>query len=363
VYLLAAASRSRTPKDMLRKFLILVPLVWTAVTASASPGDIVGAGSSAAKPLYMRWAQAFSQQTGISLNYQPVGSSAGIKQIEARAVDFGASDVAIGRDEAAKEHLICFPSAISGVVPVVNLPRVKAGELQLTGELLAAIFSRRIKTWNDPAIAEENPSLVLPKLPITIVVRQDGSGTTYNFTDYLSKISPAWKQSIGTNFTVEWPADAQRAKGSAGVVEAVKASAGAIGYVDYNYVVQDKLNYARMKNRDGRTVSPSPRAFSAALSNSAWKTAGRFEEMLTDKSGSDSWPITMGTFVIVPQQTAKVEATAATLQFFTWAFMKGDQIADGLDFVRLPDAVQGRIFKELTRITDREGRPLQWKML
>ena len=190
-------------------------------------------------------------------------------------------------------------------------------------------------------------SLVLPKMPITIVVRQDGSGTTYNFTDYLSKISPAWKQSFGTNFTVEWPAETQRAKGSA----------GAIGYVDYNYVVQDKLNYARMTNREGRAASPSPRAFSAALSNSAWKTAGRLEEMLTEKPGPDSWPITMGTFVIVPQQTANDAATAATLQFFTWAFMKGDQIADGLDFVRLPDSVQGRIFKELTRITNREGRP------
>lgn len=198
------------------RHLLFVSLLLCAVSSHVAASEIVGAGSSAAKPLYSKWAQVFSQQTGISLNYQPVGSSAGIKQIKARAVDFGASDVAIGRDEASKENLICFPSAISGVVPVVNLPRMKAGELQLSGELLADIFARKIQLWNDPAIAAANPHLALPKLPITIVVRQDGSGTTYNFTDYLSKVSPGWKSSFGANFTVDWHKESLRVKAAAG---------------------------------------------------------------------------------------------------------------------------------------------------
>lgn len=348
---------------MFRQFLIAASFAWLFATFNTAASEITGAGSSAAKPLYEKWAQVFARQTGITLNYQPVGSSAGIRQIKSREVDFGASDVAIGSDEAAKEGLICFPSAISGVVPVVNLPRVKAGELQLTGELLTDIFAGRIRTWNDPAIAAVNPHMALPKLPIVTVVRQDGSGTTYNFTDYLSKASHAWLASRGKNFTIDWPGDARPVKGSAKVSEAVRATAGAIGYIDYNYVVQDQLVYVKLKNREGRFVAPSARSFSVALANSAWKSKARYEETLTDRPGAEAWPITMGTFVIVPRQARNAAATASTLRFFTWAFMKGDQLADGLDFVRLPDAVQARIFGELMRIVDMNGRPLQWTML
>lgn len=344
---------------MFRKLLVIFLLLCLAPGVNAATA-IVGAGSSAAQPLYAKWAETFARQTGISIDYQPVGSSAGLRQIKAREVSFGASDVALDREVARKESLICFPSAISGVVPVVNLPRVKSGELQLTGELLADIFSRKIVTWNDPAIVAANPHLSLPKLPITPVVRQDGSGTTYNFTDYLGKVSLAWKTAYGTNFTIAWPAGTIPAKGSSGVSQTVRTTSGAIGYIDYNYVVQDQLNFARMKNRDGRFVAPSARTFSAALSNSSWRSGARFEEMLTDKPGADTWPITAGTFIIVPQQAADAAATAATLKFFTWAFMKGDRIADGLDFVRLPDPVQARIFGELMRITDRDGKPLRW---
>jgi phosphate transport system substrate-binding protein len=348
---------------MLRAFLFAVSFVCPFIAFNTLASEITGAGSSAAKPLYTKWAQVFSRQTDQSVDYQPVGSSAGIRQVKAREVDFGASDVALGADEAAREGLVCFPSAISGVVPVINLPRVKAGELQLTGELLADIFAGKILAWNDPAIAALNPHLVLPKMPIIPVVRQDGSGTTYNFTDYLSKASPAWKESRGKNFTIDWPKDVRLAKGSAKISETVRATAGAIGYVDYNYVVQDQLVYVRLKNREGRFVAPSARSFSAALANSGWKSNARYEEMLTDRPGADSWPITMGTFVIVPRQARNTAAMAATLRFFTWAFMKGDQFVDGMDFVRLPDTVQARIFKEMTRITDRDGRPLQWTML
>jgi phosphate transport system substrate-binding protein len=258
--------------------------------------------------------------------------------------------------------LICFPSAISGVVPIINLPGMKQGELQLTGEILADIFSRKVTKWNDAEIAAVNPGVALPKLPIVAVVRQDGSGTTYNFTDYLSKMSKPWKDTYGRNFTITWPSDATQVKGSGGIVTAVKQSVGAIGYVDYNYVVQEKLNYAKVQNRDGKFVAPTGDAFESALNNSTWKSQATFEEMLTDKPGAHSWPITMGTFVIVPQTTSDPEKTIAALKFFTWAFMKGDKLVSNIDFVRLPDRVQARIYNELTKITDTSGAPLHWNM-
>jgi phosphate transport system substrate-binding protein len=325
--------------------------------------DITGAGSSAAAPLYTKWAAIYQPQSGTALKYQSVGSSAGIKQIKARTVGFGASDVALSRDDLQKEKLICFPSAISGVVPVINIPGVKSGELQLTGELLADIFARKILYWNDARITAVNPSVRLPKMAIVAVVRQDGSGTTYNFTDYLSKVSPSWKAGFGTNFTIAWPADATQAKGSSAVSSAVKHTAGAIGYIDYNYVVQDQLAYAKLRNREGRVVAPSALSFGSSLSHSSWQTSARFDEMLTDKAGPSSWPITMGTFVIVPQVANDPTSMIATLKFFTWAFMKGDGIVSGMDFVRLPDQVQARIYTELTSITDRNGKPLQWSFM
>jgi phosphate transport system substrate-binding protein len=325
--------------------------------------DITGAGSSAAAPLYTKWAATYQKQSGTTLKYQMIGSSAGIKQIKARAVGFGASDVALRSEELQKEKLICFPSAISGVVPVVNIPSVKSGELQLTGELLADIFARKILYWNDARIAAINPGVRLPKMAIVAVVRQDGSGTTYNFTDYLSKVSASWKAGFGTNFTIAWPADTTQVKGSSAVSNAVKHTAGAIGYIDYNYVVQDQLVYTKLRNHEGRAVAPSALSFGSALSHSAWQTSPYFDEMLTDKAGPSSWPITMGTFVIVPQVANDPASMIATLKFFTWAFMKGDGIVNGMDFVHLPDQVQARIYTELTKITDRNGKPLQWSFM
>jgi phosphate transport system substrate-binding protein len=342
-----------------KRFLFLSALCFFNV---ANAVEITGAGSTAAKPIYTKWAETYQQRTGSSLNYQPVGSAAGIKQIEAHSVDFGASDVALSAEDLKKEKLICFPSAISGVVPVINLPGIKAGKLQLTGELLADIFSHKINRWNDPAIAAVNPGVNLPKLQIVTVARQDGSGTTYNFTDYLSKMSPAWKETFGRNFTIKWPSDTVTVKGSSGIVTAVKQLTGAIGYVDYNYVVQDHLVYTKVKNREGKFIVPTPHGFESALNNSSWKTKATFEEMLTDKPGVGSWPITMGTFIIVPQIAKNPEGTIAALQFFTWAFMKGDSIVDGMDFVRLPDRVQSRIYSELTKITDVKGAPLHWAL-
>jgi len=347
---------------MFAKCKALLAIAAVSAAFSAQGADITGAGSSAAKPIYTLWSDAYGKAGNPKLNYQPVGSSAGIKQIKEKAVDFGASDVAMSAEDLRTFKMICFPSAISGVVPIVNLPGVKQGELQLTGEILADIFSRKVTKWNDPEIAAVNAGMTLPKLPIVAVVRQDGSGTTYNFTDYLSKVSPSWKSGFGRNFTIAWPADATQVKGSGGIVGAVKQAAGAIGYVDYNYVVQEKLNYAKVQNRDGKFVAPTADAFAAALSNSSWKSQATFEEMLTDKAGAHSWPITMGTFVIIPQTTNDPDKTIAALKFFTWAFMKGDKLVTNIDFVRLPDRVQARIYSELTKITDSSGNPLHWNM-
>lgn len=344
-----------------RNALLLATCALLCVPAAAL--EITGAGSSAAAPLYAKWASAYQQQSGTAINYQPIGSSGGLKQIKAKASDFGASDVALSREESQKEKLVCFPSAISGVVPVLNIPGMKSGDVHLTGELLADIFARKILSWNDPAIAAVNPDLKLPKSAIVVIVRQDGSGTTYNFTDYLSKVSPSWKKDIGTNFKIDWPEGSVQVKGSSAVSHAVRNTAGAIGYVDYSYVMHDQLTYAKMKNRAGQFVAPSAIAFESALASSSWKTKANFEEMLTDQAGRNSWPITMGTFVIVRQTSDNPDATIATLKFFTWAFMKGDGMVSGADFVRLPDRVQARIYSELTKITDRDGKPLRWTLM
>jgi phosphate transport system substrate-binding protein len=348
---------------MIRYLKALLFATCTLMSAAAASVEITGAGSSAAAPLYTKWAVVYRQQSGTVLNYQPVGSSGGIKQIKARAVNFGASDVSLSREESQKDKVICFPSAISGVVPVVNIPGIKNGELLLTGELLTNIFTRKILFWNDPAIAAVNPNVKLPKAAIIAIARQDGSGTTYNFTDYLSKVSSSWKEGFGTNFTVAWPTGITQVKGSNAVSQAVKQTAGAIGYIDYSYVLQDQLTYAKLENRAGRFVAPSAIAFASALSNSSWKTKANFEEMLTNQPGSNSWPITMGTFIIVPQTTNDPDATVATLKFFTWAFLKGDEIVSGADFVKLPDRVQARIYSELTKITDQDGKPLRWNLM
>lgn len=327
---------------------------------SVHAATTTGAGSSAAAPLYNKWAEAYSKKTGLTLDYEAAGSSAGIKQIKARTVDFGASDVAMTVTDLAHEKLIQFPSAISGVVPVINLPNIKMGELRLDGDTLAEIFARHISFWDDVAIVKLNPGLRLPHKNIAVIVRQDGSGTTYNFTDYLSKISPIWKASYGKNFTIKWHTDLAQVKGSSAIAASIGSTAYSISYIDYNYVLKDKLNFAAMKNRDGKFVQPSASAFESALNNSGWKTSGRFEEMLTDRPGLNSWPITMGTFVIVGAIANKPEKTIAVLKFFTWGFMNGDYLVNTVDLVRLPDSIQARIYKEMTMVTDLSGKPLQW---
>ena len=347
---------------MIRLHSLAFLLFTAAVTPIASSVEIQGAGSSAAAPLYKKWADAYAKTISNSVDYQAIGSSAGLKKIKENSVDFGASDAALSQSELKKAKLIQFPSAISGVVPVVNLPGVKPGELHLNAETLVGIFSNKISQWNDPAIAGINPQIRLPNKPIEVIVRQDGSGTTYNFTDYLSKVSPEWKQSYGKNFTISWHSKLMQVKGSSSIAAAIRKTPYSISYIDYNYVVQDKLDAVQLQNKDGKFISPTPESFSAALSNSGWKTQANFEEMLTDKPGTKTWPITMGTFILIPQATNNPEKTITTLKFFTWAFMNGDKLVNSVDLVRLPDSLQARVFKEMTTVTDQQGKPLNWSL-
>ncbi|MDQ1919315.1 phosphate ABC transporter substrate-binding protein PstS [Massilia pseudoviolaceinigra] len=330
--------------------------------ATYAQNQLSGAGSSAAEILYTSMAAAYSKYAQVGVSYQSSSSTEGLQQVKSRKVDFGATDVFLSTDERKASKLLCFPTAVSGIVPIVNVPGVASGQLKLTGELLADIFSRKITKWNDPKVQALNPGLALPALPITVVTRQDSSGTTFNFTDYLSKSSPDWKAAFGSNYSIAWAAGTTPVKGSASVVAALKQTAGTIGYVDYQYVTRNKLNFAMLKNRDGKFVAPTGAGFSSAMNNSGWATKGAYEEMLTDKPGAGSWPITASTFAIVPLVSSKPDNTVAAIKFFTWGFVHGDDAVGNTAFVRLPDNVQGRIFGELTTITDTAGAPLKWSL-
>ncbi|MFZ6721343.1 phosphate ABC transporter substrate-binding protein PstS [Undibacterium sp. Ji49W] len=345
---------------MMRPYLLFPLLLLLSHVTIAT--EIQGAGSSAAAPLYQKWADAYVKAGGPTITYQATGSSAGIKKIKENSLEFGASDAALSQADLKKSALIQFPSAISGVVPVINLPGIKTGELRLNADMLVAIFSGDVSNWNDPGIQALNPGLRLPNKAIEVIVRQDGSGTTYNFSDYLNKVSKSWQTRFGKNFTIAWNTKLTQVKGSSSIVTALKKTAYSISYIDYNYVVQDKLDSVQLQNRDGKFVSPSAEAFSAALSNSNWKTDANFEEMLTDKPGQKTWPITMGTFIIMQQHAKNAQQTTAALKFFTWAFMRGDRFVNNVDFVRLPDGLQARVFKEMTTVTDKNGQTLNWNL-
>lgn len=325
---------------------------------AAHAQEINGAGSSAAAPLYLKWQEAYAKKTNIKIAYQSVGSSAGIRKITENSADFGASDAPLSAADLKKHNLMDFPTAISGVVPFVNLPGIKTGALHLTADLLVGIYSGKIVKWNDPAIAQENPKLALPNQSIVPIARADGSGTTFTLTDYFSRVNPEWKQKFGTSFTINWPAGIIAVKGSEDLVATLKKTAGAIGYAEYAYVIENNLNYAWLKNRDGKYVQPNAASFQSALANSGWEKTGNFEEMLTDKAGPGSWPITGGTYVIVPNVTAHPERTTAVTAFFTWAFMEGDAIANSLDYIRLPDRVQARVVHEIGSIMNTKGLTL-----
>jgi len=329
-----------------------------ALIAPSGAVDISGAGATFPYPIYAKWADAYKKETGAGLNYQSIGSGGGIKQIQAKTVTFGASDMPLKGDQLEKDGLVQFPTVMGGVVPVVNLEGVKSGELVLDGPTLAKIFLGDVKTWNDPAIAKLNPNAKLPAQAIVVVHRSDGSGTTFLFTDYLSKVSADWKSKVGANTAVEWPGGLG-AKGNEGVANNVAQTKGSIGYVEYAYAKQNKMTSLNMLNKDGKAVAPAAEAFKAAAANADWQGTPGFGVILTDQAGPVSWPIAGATFILMHKQPKDAAAAAEALKFFAWAYGKGGKMAEELDYVPMPEKVVGAIQKAWTeQIKDASGKPL-----
>jgi phosphate transport system substrate-binding protein len=306
--------------------------------SAASAAEISGAGATFPYPIYAKWADAYKQISGNSLNYQSIGSGGGIKQISANTVTFGASDKPLKPEELDKAGLAQFPTVMGGVVPVVNLSGINPGDLVLDGSTLADIYLGKITQWDDAAIKKLNPSLPLPSQAIAIVHRSDGSGTSFIFTNYLSKMSKEWADQVGSNTSVQWPAGIG-AKGNEGVAANVAQTAGSIGYVEYAYAKQNKLTFTKMINHDGQTVAPTADAFTAAASGADWTSAKGFYMILTDQPGAQSWPITAATFILMQRRPSDQAASIEALKFFDWAYANGDQMAVDLDYIPMPDNV------------------------
>jgi phosphate transport system substrate-binding protein len=309
-----------------------------AASTSAFAADITGAGATFPFPIYSKWADAYKKETGNGLNYQSIGSGGGIKQIEAKTVTFGATDMPLKVEQLEKDGLIQWPMVMGAIVPVVNLEGVKPGELVFDGDTLANIYLGKITKWDDPAIKKLNPKVNLPTDAITVVRRSDGSGTTFNFTDYLSKASPEWKTKVGSGTAVEWPAGVG-AKGNEGVSGNVGQTKNSIGYVEYAYAKQNKLTYTAMVNKAGKTVQPTVEAFQAAASNADWAKAPGYYVILTDQPGENSWPVTASTFILMHKDATDKAASQEAIKFFKWAFAKGGKMAEELDYIPMPDAV------------------------
>jgi phosphate transport system substrate-binding protein len=319
---------------------------------------ISGAGATFPYPIYAKWADAYKKQTGIGLNYQSIGSGGGIKQIGARTVTFGASDMPLKLDQLEKIGVVQFPTVMGGIVPVVNLDGVKSGDLTIDGPTLAKIYLGEIKKWDDPAIRKLNPDAKLPSQAIALVHRSDGSGTTFIFTNYLSKVSPDWAKTVGSNTSVEWPSGIG-AKGNEGVANNVANTRGAIGYVETAYAKQNKLTTTKMVNKDGKAVSPVPAAIMAAAAGADWAHAPGFYMILTDAPGAGAWPIAGATFILVPKQPKDAAAAAEALKFFAWAYQNGDKMAEELDYIPMPDNVVKLIHAEWTKdIKGADGKPV-----
>jgi phosphate transport system substrate-binding protein len=309
-----------------------------AIATGAQAADISGAGATFPYPLYAKWADTYKKDTGIGLNYQSIGSGGGIKQIQARTVTFGASDMPLEPKELAKAGLVQFPTVVGGAIPVVNLDGVNPGDLVLDGPTLADIYLGKITKWDDPAIQKLNPKLKLPSNAIAIVHRSDGSGTTFIFTNYLSKVSKDWEDNVGSSTSVQWPSGIG-AKGNEGVANNVIQTKGAIGYVEYAYVKENKMNYVTMINSDGKAVKPDATAFQAAAGHADWAHSDHYYVILTNEPGPATWPIAGATFILIPTQPTNVDNTAAALKFFDWAYTQGGKMAEDLDYVPLPKNV------------------------
>jgi len=323
----------------LKQLFIGIAATATVAYAGVSQAtDITGAGSTFIYPIAAKWADAYKTQTGIGLNYQSIGSGGGIKQIEAKTVDFGASDMPMKLEELEKNGLMQFPAINGGVVPVINMDGIAAGTLKLDGTVLADIYLGKITKWNDPAIVALNKGVKLTDTDITVVHRSDGSGTSFIFTNYLSKVSPEWKSSVGEGTAVAWKAGTG-GKGNEGVASYVQRIKGSIGYVEYAYALQNKMNHVQMKNHDGHYVQPNIESFKSAAAGAKWAQAPGFYEILTDEPGKSSWPITGSTFVLMHTTQEKPENAMEVLKFFAWSYKHGSKMAESLDYVPMPESV------------------------
>lgn len=330
-----------------------------ACTGGALAQDVTGAGASFPAPLYAKWAADYNKATGVRINYQSVGSGAGMRQIEAKTVDFGASDAPLKDDELARKGLVQFPTVIGGVIPVVNIQGVRPGQLRLNGQVLGDIYLGKITKWNDAAIKALNPGLALPDAAIAPVRRADGSGTTFIFTNYLSKVNADWKAKVGEGTAVNWPTGAG-GKGNEGVAAFVGRLPNSIGYVEYAYVKQNKMNYALLQNAAGQFVAPDDSAFKAAAAGADWSRS--FYQILTNQPGAQSWPITGATFIMMHKAQDKPAQAAATLKFFDWAYKNADKTAEDLDYVPMPAAVKAQIEKLWTaEIKDGSGKNVAFR--
>ncbi|SHI14346.1 phosphate ABC transporter substrate-binding protein PstS [Pollutimonas bauzanensis] len=321
---------------------VSVGVAFAAASLAAHAADITGAGASFPYPIYAKWAAQYQQETGNRINYQSIGSGGGQQQIIAKTVDFGASDDPMAADALDKNGLFQFPAIIGGTVPVINVAGIKPGELKLSGPVIADIFLGKITKWDDAAIKAMNPDVKLPAAAIIVVHRSDGSGTTFGWTNYLSKVSPAWKEQVGEGKAVKWPAG-QGGKGNEGVAAYVRQLKNSIGYVEYAYAKQNNLAWTQLKNKDGKFVQPTQAAFAAAAANADWKSVPGMGVVLTEEPGAESWPVTSASFILVHKKQDKPENAKETLAFFDWAFKKGGKLAEELDYVPMPDSVTGEI--------------------
>ena len=326
--------------------------------SAAGAQSITGAGASFPAPVYSKWAAEYHKATGVKVNYQSIGSGAGIKQIDAKTVDFGASDMPQTDEELKAKGQIQFPTVIGGTVPVVNIKGIAPGQLKLDGKVLGDIYLGKITKWNDAAIVALNPGLPLPDAAIAPVRRADGSGTTFNFTNYLSRVHPEWKAKVGEGTAVNWPVGAG-GKGNEGVAAFVGRLPNSIGYVEYAYVKQNKMTYAQLKNRDGVFVSPSDVTFKAAAAGADWNKS--FYQLITDQPGKDAWPISTATFILMHLKQENPANATEAFKFFNWAYKDGDKTAADLDYIPMPDSVVAAIQKAWSQVTDAAGKPVALK--
>lgn len=329
-----------------------------AFSSAFAQQEATGAGASFPAPLYSKWASDYNKATGVKINYQSVGSGAGLRQIEAKTVDFGASDAPLKDEDLNKKGLVQFPTVIGGVVPVVNIKGIAPGQIKLSGQVLGDIYLGKISNWSDPAIKALNPGVALPDASIAPVRRADGSGTSFIFTNYLSKVNAEWKSKVGEGTAVNWPTGAG-GKGNEGVAAFVGRLPNSIGYVEYAYVKQNKMTYVQMQNAEGQFVSPDDSAFKAAAAGADW--AKSFYQILTNQPGKESWPITGATFILMQKSQEKPVQAATSLKFFEWAYKTGDKTAADLDYVPMPDSVKETILKSWAAIQDTSGKTIAYK--